>query len=50
MSVSQPGPGGRHSFTMDIADRFLIIERGTFVYEETRDKVDSAKIHAYLTI
>jgi len=38
------------SFTMDIADRFLIIERGTFVYEETRDKVDSAKIHAYLTI
>jgi len=21
-----------------------------FVYEETRDKVDSAKIHAYLTI
>src|SRR5262249_50707786 len=38
------------SFTMDIADRFLIIERGAFVYEETRDKVDSAKIHAYLTI
>ena len=38
------------SFTMEIADRFLIIERGTFVYEETRDKVDSAKIHAYLTI
>jgi len=38
------------SFTMEIADRFLIIERGSFVYEETRDKVDSAKIHAYLTI
>jgi len=38
------------SFTMEIADRFLIIERGSFVYEDTRDKVDSAKIHAYLTI
>ena len=38
------------SFTMEIADRFLIIERGAFVYEDTRDKVDSARIHAYLTI
>jgi len=38
------------SFTMEIADRFLIIEKGAFVYEDTRDKVDSAKIHAYLTI
>jgi urea transport system ATP-binding protein len=38
------------SFTMEIADRFLIIEKGAFVYEETRDKVDSARIHAYLTI
>jgi urea transport system ATP-binding protein len=38
------------SFTMEIADRFLIIEKGVFVYEETRDKVDSARIHAYLTI
>jgi urea transport system ATP-binding protein len=38
------------SFTMEIADRFLIIEKGSFVYEDTRDKVDSARIHAYLTI
>ena len=38
------------SFTMEIADRFLIIEKGAFVYEDTRDKVDSARIHAYLTI
>lgn len=38
------------SFAMEVADRFLIIERGEFVYEETRDKVDTAKIHAYLTI
>ena len=38
------------SFTMEIADRFLIIEKGAFVYEDKRDKVDSARIHAYLTI
>ncbi|MEO8628822.1 MAG: urea ABC transporter ATP-binding subunit UrtE [Betaproteobacteria bacterium] len=38
------------SFTMEIADRFLIMERGEFVYEETRDKVDTARIHAYLTV
>jgi urea transport system ATP-binding protein len=38
------------SFAMEVADRFLIIERGEFVYEETREKVDTAKIHAYLTI
>ncbi len=37
-------------FTMEIANRFLIIEKGHFVYEETRDKVDTARIHAYLTI
>ena len=38
------------SFTMEIADRFLIMERGEFVYEETKDKVDTARIHAYLTV
>jgi urea transport system ATP-binding protein len=38
------------SFTLEIADRFLIMEKGEFVYEETRDKVDTAKIHSYLTI
>ncbi len=38
------------SFAMEVADRFLIIEKGEFVYEETRDKVDASKIHAYLTI
>lgn len=38
------------SFAMTIADRFLIIEKGEFVYEETREKVDTAKIHAFLTI
>jgi len=38
------------SFTLEIADRFLIIEKGAFVYEDTRDKVDRDRIHAYLTI
>ncbi len=38
------------SFTLEIADRFLIMEKGEFVYEDTRDRVDTAKIHAYLTI
>jgi urea transport system ATP-binding protein len=38
------------SFAMDIADRFLIIEKGQFVYEETRANVDLARIHGYLTI
>jgi len=38
------------SFTMEIADRFLIIEKGEFVYQESRERVDTAKIHAFLTI
>ena len=38
------------SFAMEIADRFLIIEKGHFVYEDTRDRVDLGKIHGYLTI
>ncbi|HZR03467.1 MAG TPA: urea ABC transporter ATP-binding subunit UrtE [Burkholderiales bacterium] len=38
------------SFTMEIADRFVIIEKGQFVYEGAKDKVDTARIHAYLTI
>jgi urea transport system ATP-binding protein len=38
------------SFTMEIADRFLIMEKGEFVYQAERKNVDTAKIHAYLTI
>lgn len=38
------------SFTMEIADRFLIMEKGEFVYEDSRGEVDTGKIHAYLTI
>ena len=38
------------SFAMEVADRFLIMERGEFVHEETRADVDEAKIRSYLTI
>ncbi len=38
------------SFTIEIADRFLIIEKGEFVYEAPKQQVDTAKIHAFLTI
>ena len=37
-------------FSQEIADRFLIIEKGEFVYEDTKDRVDTAKIHAFLTV
>ena len=38
------------SFTMEIADRFLVIEKGKFVVEESRDKVDEATISRYLSV
>lgn len=38
------------SFTMEIADRFLIIEKGRFVDSAPRDSVDADRIMRYLTI
>jgi len=38
------------SFAMEIADRFLIMEKGEFVHEESRASADTARIHAYLTV
>jgi urea transport system ATP-binding protein len=38
------------SFALDVADRFLIIERGEFVHEAVRDEIDAARIRAFLTI
>ncbi|MDY7579189.1 urea ABC transporter ATP-binding subunit UrtE [Herbaspirillum sp. RTI4] len=38
------------SFTMEIADRFLVIDKGRFVYENTRDQVDAATISKYLSV
>jgi urea transport system ATP-binding protein len=38
------------SFAMEVADRFLILDKGEFAYEGLRAHVDTAKIHAYLTV
>ena len=37
-------------FTKEIADRFLIIEKGEFVYEDVKERVDTTRIHAFLTV
>jgi urea transport system ATP-binding protein len=38
------------SFTLEIADRLLVIERGKFVHEDLRANVDAKKITAYLSV
>ncbi|MEX6667507.1 urea ABC transporter ATP-binding subunit UrtE [Pseudomonas sp. W2-17] len=38
------------SFTLEIADRLLVIEKGRFVIEETRANVDEATISRYLSV
>jgi urea transport system ATP-binding protein len=38
------------SFTMEIADRFLVLDKGRVVYEDARDKVDAAVISRYLSV
>lgn len=38
------------SFTLEIADRLLVIERGAFVHEDLRENVDAKKITAYLSV
>jgi len=38
------------AFALDVADRFLIIERGVFVHEDVRRNVDRERIHAYLKV
>jgi urea transport system ATP-binding protein len=38
------------SFTMEIADEFLIMESGRFVHKESRETMDPARISRYLTI
>ena len=38
------------SFTLEIADRFLILEKGEFVYQDARATVNTEKIHSYLTV
>lgn len=38
------------SFTMDIADRIMVIEKGNLIHEDKRADVDAAKIKQYLTV
>ena len=38
------------SFTMDLAERFLIIENGCFVHEEQRATIDEEKIKSFMTV
>ena len=38
------------SFTMEIADRFFVIDKGRFAYENTRANVDEATISRYLSV
>jgi urea transport system ATP-binding protein len=38
------------AFAMEVADRFLMIERGEFVYEARRADAEAARIQAFLTI
>jgi urea transport system ATP-binding protein len=38
------------SFTMAIADRIIVIDKGDFIHEDMRDKVDSEQIKKYLSV
>ena len=38
------------TFTMAIADRFIIVENGGLRYEEIREKIDEEKIKGYLSV
>jgi urea transport system ATP-binding protein len=38
------------SFTLEVADRLLVIERGEFVHEDVRANVDAKKISEYLSV
>lgn len=38
------------SFTMEIADRIIVIDKGKFIHEDTRENVDAAKIKGYLSV
>lgn len=38
------------SFTMAIADRIIVIDKGNFIHENLREEVDTDKIKAYLSV
>ena len=38
------------SFTMAVADRIIVIDKGNFIHEDLRDNVDTDKIKSYLSV
>ncbi|MFZ5965475.1 urea ABC transporter ATP-binding subunit UrtE [Thalassococcus sp. BH17M4-6] len=38
------------SFALDVADRVIVIENGTFVHDSPRDGVDEAKVSKFLSV
>ncbi|HVY08423.1 MAG TPA: urea ABC transporter ATP-binding subunit UrtE [Burkholderiales bacterium] len=38
------------SFALEIADRLLVIDKGSFIHEDRRENVDTAKISRYLSV
>lgn len=38
------------SFTMEIADRLIVIDKGRFIHEDLRKNVDAEKIKGYLSV
>ncbi|MNJ70342.1 High-affinity branched-chain amino acid transport ATP-binding protein LivF [compost metagenome] len=38
------------SFTMQIADRLIVIDKGRFVHEDPRERVDEKTISKYLSV
>jgi len=38
------------SFTMAVADRIIVIDKGTFIHEDLRDNVDTDQIKRYLSV
>ena len=38
------------SFALDLADRFLVIDRGRIVHDELRVGLDQEKVRSFLTI
>jgi urea transport system ATP-binding protein len=38
------------SFVLDLADRFLVLDRGRIVHEERRETLDQDKIRSFLTV
>ncbi len=38
------------SFTLAVADRIIVIDKGQFIHEDTKDKVNTEKIKQYLSV